>query len=154
MSQTEKSGPGVIELPHPNTSPTVDKTTVPPYVLLNPNGGEIYKVDARYPTQPPTRQCTFMIYWKGGPAGVNTSISLIDIKNWVVIASIWSGTNVGPGQVGSAQFTIPANFKPTDDCNTPSTYPLKPGMYQIYIQNDAPTTTWTYGPEFTIVWDY
>ena len=152
MSQKKKSVSGVVELPHPSTSPTVDRLLVPPYVLLNPNGGEIYKVDARYPTQPPTRQCKFMIYWKGGPAG-NTSITLVDIKNWVVIAPIWAGLNVGTGQIGSAQFTIPANFKPSDDSSCPSTYPLKPGKYQIYIQNN-PATTWTYGPEFTIVWDY
>jgi len=152
MSPTRKSGSDTIKLPHPSTSPKVKKNS-PPYALLNPNGGEIYKVDARYPTQPPTRQCRFMIYWTGGPAGAATSISLIDVKNWVVIASIWSGTNVGAGELGSAEFTLPANFKPTDDCSTPSTYPLKPGIYQVYIQDD-PATTWTYGPEFTIVWGY
>ena len=150
----EKSGADVIKLPDPSTSPKVDATKVPAYVFLNPNGGEIYKVDARYPTQPPTRQCKFMVYWKGGPPGASTTISLVDKKMWVVIASIWSGTNVATGLVGSAQFAIPANFKPTDDCTVPSAvYPLKPGIYQVYIQNN-PATIWTYGPEFTIVWDF
>jgi hypothetical protein len=150
MAQAKKNAKVVIDLPDPGVKPMAKG---PDYEFLNPNGNEIYKVDARYPTQPPKRKCRFTVIWKGGPAGANTSIHLIDIKNWVVLAQIWIGPNVGSGQVGSKKFTLPSNFKPTDDCNTASPYPLKPGKYQVYIQNN-PVTTWTYGPEFTIVWGY
>ncbi len=152
MPQGEKSRERVIKLPDPHTSPKVSGDT-PPYVLLNPNGGEIYKVDARYPTQPPTRQCSFTIYWTGGPADADTLIYLIDIKNWVVALPIKGKTKVVAGGVGAVRFPIPDNFKPTDDCDTSSHNPLKAGMYQIYIQ-DSSAANYSYGPEFTIVCAY
>ena len=156
MSQNEKSGADVIKLPDRSTSPKVDETKGPPYFLLNPFGGEIYKVDARYPTQYPLiRQCKFMVYWTGGQPGVSTLIYLIDSKNYVTGPLIWSGPNVAAGQIGSVQYAIPSNFDPTDDWNTtPSPpYPSKPGMYAVLIRNSA-NTVYAYSHDFTIVWDF
>ena len=125
----------------------------PPLTILNPAGGEIYKLYARYPSKPALGPCSFKIFWKGGlPTATNLTISLIDIKNWVVNTVIATNVaNVPAGQVGMLPFTLPANFQPTDDCATTSTYPSKYGRYQIYIQGGNPLS-WTYGPEFTITW--
>jgi hypothetical protein len=89
-----------------------------------------------------------------GPYPKNLQIYLIDIKHWVTIATIAALLpNVPPGSVGMTPLSwqIPGTLRPSDDCNDPGTYPTKFGLYQIYIQ-DVPRTTWTYGPEFTIVW--
>jgi hypothetical protein len=94
-----------------------------------------------------------MVFWKGGPyPAPNVTIYLIDIKHWVAIATIASNVaNVPTGEVGMVQWSIPANFRPSDDCDTSALYPNKYGRYQIYIQGGNPLT-WVYGPEFTITW--
>jgi len=140
-----------IELPSRDAQPR-DREDAAPFEILNPGGGEIYKMSARYPTKPPLGPCTFRIFWKGGPPANDLTISLVDIKHWVVVAVIASNVvNVPPGEVGMAQWSIPANFKPSDDCDTPAVYPDKYGRYQIYIQGGSPLT-WVYGPEFAITW--
>lgn len=142
-----------IVLPSPDARPRErDDQPVSPFEILNPGGEEIYKMSARYPTKPPLGPCTFRIFWKGGPFPSDITIYLIDIKSWVVIAVIAPQIpNVPPGEIGIFKWSIPPNFRPSDDCDTPAVYPNKYGRYQIYIQ-DVAQTTWTYGPEFAITW--
>jgi hypothetical protein len=154
MTRKKKTLFPKIKLPPRGTKPKKSSAVATPnFTILNPGGGEIYKVFARYPTKPPLGPCTFKIFWKDGPYPANNvTISLIDIKNWVVNTVVAANlSNVAPGQIGVAQFTLPANFQATDDCPTSSLYPLKYGRYQIYIQGGSPLT-WIYGPEFTIAW--
>jgi hypothetical protein len=149
---TGKNAETRIKLPSRDASPE-DQRDLTLFEILNPGGDEIYKMSARYPTKPPLGPCTFRVFWKGGPFPANNvTISLVDIKHWVVVAIIASNiANVPPGEVGTAQWTIPAGFRPSDDCDTPAQYPDKYGRYQIYIEGGAPLT-WTYGPEFAITW--
>ncbi len=149
-SRATKTLSATIELP-PKSAGVTAKVT--PFTPLNPGGGEIYKLYARYPSQPALGPCKFQIFWRGGPYPAhNVSIYLVDIKNWVAVQVIASNiANVPAGQVGMVSWTLPANFQPTDDCPTTATYPLKYGRYQIYIQGGSPLT-WYYGPEFTITW--
>jgi hypothetical protein len=151
MKKTGKVSIPKMKLPAP-ASKSGDSLG-PAFQVLSPGGGEIYKVSARYPTLPPVGPCKLRVFWKGGPYPANNvGISLVDIKNWVVIASIAGAIpNVPPGQTGMVTWTMPAGFRPTDDCPTTSTYPLKAGRYQVYIQGGSPLQ-WTYGPEFNIVW--
>jgi len=145
------SAQDVIKLPQRDISPKVI-ATVPAFHLFSTGGGEIYKVSARYPTQPTTIiPGKITVVWNGGPVGAPTQIFLINMKNWVVIAPIWSGINTGGVQ--SVQWTIPANFNPTNDHDMVGTFPNLYGQYCIYIQTTN-QSTWTYGPDFYIVWDY
>jgi hypothetical protein len=146
-----KAASSLIKLPPPGSSPKPAKDSL--FTLLNPGGGEIYKVYAQYHTQLKLGPCKLRVFWKDGPyPAANLNIALIDIKNWVVNSVIASGiANVPPGEVGMVEWTLPANFLPTDDCDGSSKYPDKYGRYQIYIQGGSPLT-WRYGPEFTIAW--
>jgi hypothetical protein len=151
---SQKSSVSKIELPSRNAKPRgKDDLLVPPFEILNPGGEEIYKMSARYPTKPPLGPCTFRIFWKGGPFPADVTIYLIDIKSWVAIAVIAPQIpNVPTGDIGVFKWSIPVNFRPSDDCDLPAAvYPDKYGRYQIYIQ-DVSQTTWTYGPEFAITW--
>jgi hypothetical protein len=151
MKGTRKTAPVKVKLPVRGTS--APSAAGPLFTILNPGGGEVYKLYAQYHTKPQLGPCKFRIFWKDGPYPANNlTISLIDIKNWVVAVTIATNVaNVPAGQVGMFQWTMPANFLASDDCPGTSTYPLKYGRYQIYIQGGAPLT-WTYGPEFTIAW--
>jgi hypothetical protein len=150
LSRARKTAPAKIKLPAKSARPAAAS---PVFTILNPGGGEIYKLYARYPSKPALGPCTFKVFWKDGPSPANNvNIYLIDIKNWVTVAVIANNiANVSAGQVGMVSWTMPANFQPTDDCPTTSTYPLKYGRYQIYVQGGSPLT-WTYGPEFPIAW--
>jgi hypothetical protein len=151
-STSKKVAAPKVKLPQPKAKPPKGLARQAGFEVLNPGGDEIYKMSARYPTQPPLGPCTFRVFWKGGPSPANINIYLIDIKHWVAIAVVASNiANVPPGEIGMVPWTIPANFRPSDDCDTPSTYPLKYGRYQIYIEEIA-QLTWTYGPEFAITW--
>ena len=145
-----KSSVSKIELPSRDAQP-LERDGPAPFEILNPGGEEIYKMSARYPTKPPWGPCTFRIFWKGGPFPADVTIYLIDSKHWVVIEVIAPQIpNVPPGEIGEFKWSIPANFRPSDDCDTGGD-PNKYGRYQIYIQ-DVAQTTWTYGPEFVITW--
>jgi len=150
---SQKSPVSKIKLPPPNAKPKgKNDRMVSPFEILNPGGEEIYKMSARYPTKPPRGPCTFRIFWKGGPYPADVTIYLIDIKSWAVIATIAPQIpNVPPGEIGTVKWSIPVDFRPTDDCDTQAVNPNKYGLYQIYIQ-DVAQTTWVYGPEFTITW--
>ena len=145
------SAQGVIKLPQRDIRPKVD-ASVPAFKLLNPGGGEIYKVSARYPPQYPTiTPGKITVVWNGGPCNAPTQIILVDMLHWQSLGVTWTGTNTCSAQ--SIQYTIPANFAPTNDQTPDGTNPAMYGQYCIYIQTTN-QSTWTYGPDFYIVWDY
>jgi hypothetical protein len=115
---TTKTRKNLIKLPDLNAAPRAAAGS--PFTILNPGGGEIYKLYSRYHTKPQLGPCTFRVFWKDGPyAANNLTISLIDIKNWVVIATVANNiANVPAGQVGMLQWTMPINFLATDDCRS------------------------------------
>jgi len=151
LGTASMSAQGEIKLPAREISPKA-VANVPAFKLLNPGGGEIYKVSARYPVQPTTIiPGKITVVWNGGPVGAPTQIILVDMLHWQSLGVIWSGTNTGATQ--SIQYTIPANFNPTDNQTSGGTYPNLYGQYCIYIQTTS-QSTWTYGPNFYIVWDF
>jgi hypothetical protein len=74
---------------------------------------------------------TVVVTWTStSPAG-NVNLSLVDVLNWVVVA-----THNNTPDDGSEPFTIPAN--------------LPAGRYLIYIENVG-VTEWAYGAEFDVL---
>jgi hypothetical protein len=153
LGTASMSAQGEIKLPPRDTSSKA-VANVPAFNLVTPGGGEIYKVSARYPPQyPAIIPGKITVCWKGGPVNAQTQVILADVLHWQSLGVIWTGTNTGQGQC--MQWAIPANFAPTNDQTSNNIVnPGQYGKYLIYIQNTNPTTTWTYGPEFYIVWDY
>jgi hypothetical protein len=74
---------------------------------------------------------TVVVNWTSTSPSSNVNISLVDVPNWVVVA-----TNNNTADDGSEPFTIPAN--------------LPAGEYLFYIENVG-VTEWAYGDSFYIL---
>ena len=112
------------KLPDRDTKPETEAT---PLTFLNPCGRETYEVGSNV-----------AICWTGGPPlPQHVNISLVDHQlNAVVQVVATNHKTYEP--VGVVQWVIPVDFaiNHTHD-------------YLFYIE-DAPRTTWTYGPGFKI----
>ncbi|MFH0780169.1 MAG: LamG-like jellyroll fold domain-containing protein [Parcubacteria group bacterium] len=92
-----------------------------PFAFTAPTAGTNWCIGSHMPIQ-----------WTGGDPNWNVNLSLIDVPNWVVYATIVPSMP----NTGAFTWTIPSN--------------IPPSTYQIYVQN-LPVTSWAYGPSFSIL---
>ena len=83
---------------------------------------------------------TVQLQWSGGDPGKNVVIHLIDVDAWQIAHLVTPSGTTTPND-GEFTWTVPSAL--------PNGGP--PRDYQLYIQDVAPTTTWSYGGQFTIV---
>ncbi len=106
------------------------------FQFLNPGGSEIYEVGTK-----------IQVIWTGGtdlPQSV--WVALVNIRAWTVVNLPVTVTNPINSSPGICEVTIPHNFYQAYVASG-KMYPTDTFLFYI---TDALTTTWTYGPAFTI----